>query len=315
VPLPSPPYSLWPQHSTVPPDRSAQAEPPLPTEIAVLVAKDWTLTLTVPGTDTGGEIAFWPQDTWNGDFYECSGGGANGAGGTCCPPDGQPSGEEACLPNGTLPSGLTTTSGAPMATGAGIFQAGGEVANPITPDTPDPNPFSLNSPPAIEMGSGIGAPLGYENAAYHRNIEFYLGDTSGSYIIYNQTTSDRYIGFSSPFSNSSANPIYATDMNCYNYGFGYGGVPASVSLTEASLGYTFLQDDPGHPSSYTSAEPGVAGNGANGWGAYLYYGGIGTVSNAVFAALQPTPNQGFDFCCTTHAQNGAGVDSQCAASQ
>jgi hypothetical protein len=131
------------------------------------------------------------------------------------------------------------------------------------------------------MGSSIGAPLGYSWAAYHRSIELYSGEPGG-------------YGFP-PFSK-----VFATDMNCYNYGFGLAdGGRQSVSLTQQSLGYRFLQYD-GGPTSYLSPAPGHTD-----WQNYLYYGGLGFAgSNGVF-----------DFCCSTAAQNGVADDKQCAASQ
>jgi hypothetical protein len=99
-------------------------------------------------------------------------------------------------------------------------------------------------------------------------------------------------------------------MNCYNYGYGLAhGGPQTVSLTTASLGYTFLENQPGNPASYVSPAPG----GSN-WGNYLYYGGLGNASGIPFSLSDPNGGT-YDFCCSTKAQNGVGDDKQCGNSQ
>jgi hypothetical protein len=240
------------------------AKPPL--EIALSTNLVEGMWLVYEGTQL---IGYWPEDTWNGAVYECTSA-------TCV--SGFTPGSNPVL------TATTMTAGAPMATAAQTFQAGGEVAGAG-------GAFSINNPSPNEMGSGIGAPLGYEYSAYHRGIKVFL--SNGLY--------DSNFPFSS---------IYATDLNCYNYGYGLAnsegnGVPQSVPLT--GLGYTVLGST---QSSYTSANPG-----GSGWGNYLYYGGEGTFQGLPYTVTDPSPNQGFDACCTGLEQNGYGNDTQCAASQ
>ncbi len=205
-----------------------------------------------------GLIGAWPASTWDGSFYDI---------------------------NGQRPEGMTVAAGAPLSTGAALYEIGGEVAS-----DPDVGPFNSNNPAAdqIEMGSGIGV-VSYPSAAYFRDIELFYGTGSAA------TFADN-----APFSS----PIFATDMNCYDYGWGFNGNPQTVSLR--NLGYTFLQYPNEAPTSYVSPSPGKSG-----WNTYLYYGGLGWASGIPFSLLDPDGGTN-DFCCSTHAQNGVGTDTQCA---
>ncbi len=224
----------------------------------------------------GSAIGFWPASTWDGSFYNI---------------------------NGHRPPGLTITQGQPLGqhptakgstpNSAALYEVGGEVATPF-------QAFNLDSPSGdeINMGSGIGSQEGYSAAAYFRNIELltgylYLGVASAD--IDNQ-----------PFAN-----FYASDLNCYTYGWGYNGTPQKISLTPASLGYTLLQYPTARSSSVTSPPQGPGGGGRTGnWGTYLYYGGLGWYSGFPFTPLDPNGGTN-DFCCSTKAQNGVGDDTQC----
>ncbi len=206
-----------------------------------------------------GLIGGWPQDTWDGSFYDI---------------------------NGRLPLGMTITNGAPMAKGATLFEVGGEVASPA-------GAFDMSDPAAdeIEMGSGLGGPTGGTGTAYFRNIElFFTNHGTASYAD------------NAPFTG----PIFATDVNCYNYGWGFNGKPQTISLT--NLGYTVLQYPNAKSTTYTSPAP--AGSG---WGTYLYYGGLGWATGVPFSLFDPNGGTN-DFCCSTKAQNGVGNDTQCAQS-
>jgi hypothetical protein len=252
---------------------------------------EWTVLAGVQGENGGmSEIGFWPPDTWNGGAFECTGGGAGGVGGTCCPPNGS------CTANGLLPQGLTINSAAPMATSADIFQVGGEVASSGVP-------FDFQNPSTAEMGSGIGAGEGYPFAAYHRNILLFTGPVVEGVP---ETVAGNGIGPWRKFWS-----VVATDMNCYSVGYGLNGVPQTISLKTSDLGYRFLQyPSSSNPTSYVSHAPGVAGSGANGWGNYMYYGGLGFASGWPFSSLDPDGGT-TDFCCSQAAQNGVGDDLQC----
>lgn len=91
-----------------------------------------------------GLIGAWPASTWDGSFYDI---------------------------NGKRPTGLTIASGAPLSTGAVLYEIGGEVAS-----NPETGAFNWNNPAAdqIEMGSGVGA-ANYPSTAYFRNIALFLG--------------------------------------------------------------------------------------------------------------------------------------------
>jgi len=157
-----------------------------------------------------------------------------------------------------------------------------------------------DNPSVVEMGSGLGAVLGYEYAAYHRDIGVGLSNGAGPGLV--------NAGWSYPAFSSSP---FATDMNCYSLGFGLAsGGPQTVSLTVKSLGYTFLEYPSSNPTtSYASPAPG----GTN-WENYLYYGGLGNASGWPFSTTDPNGGT-FDFCCSTANQNGVAADSQCPNSQ
>jgi hypothetical protein len=226
-------------------------------------------------------MGYWPASTWNGAIYTS-------------------------LNNGNPPAGLQTTPGAPMATGGQVFQVGGEISGPDGPlnafgTTADPFTLSTQggNPAIVLMGSGLGgAGVGYRGSAYHRNIGIaYVGGPNGEAV-----TSPPFVPI------GVGSPIYATDMNCYSFGFGLAdGGPQTVSLE--NLGYTFLQYEAGVPSSYRSPAAG-----ASGWGNYLYFGGLGNASGWPFSSTDPNGGT-YDFCCSTAAQNGVAADNQCPASQ
>jgi hypothetical protein len=246
-----------------------------PVEIAfqtVQFAGLWGINVILNNLEVN-PMGYWPADTWDGGVYTSMNGGHT-------------------------PAGIETTTGAPMSNGGQIFQAGGEVSGPSGPENEyglTLVPFTLSTPggnPAdMKMGSGIGGSIGYKYSAYHRNIAISVSQ-NGTLI-------------SPPFTPVGiGNPIKATDMNCYSYGFGLAdGGPQTVQLQ--NLGYTFLQYQPGSPSSYMSPAPG-----ASGWGNYLYFGGLGNASGLPFSMLDPNGGT-YDFCCSTHAQNGVGDDVQC----
>lgn len=198
------------------------------------------------------------------------------------------------LPNGTSP--IQTTPGAPLqATKANTFQAGGEVAGGTT------EAFDLSdNPSVVEMGNGFGAVLGYKEAAYHRDIGVGLENGAGPGLV--------NAGWSYP---AFSTVPFVTDLNCYSLGFGLAsGGPQTVSLTAASLGYTFLEYPSGTPTtSYASPAPG----GSN-WENYLYFGGLGNASGIPFSFTDPKGGT-YDFCCSTAKQNGVAPDSQCPNSQ
>ncbi|MGO9839479.1 MAG: neprosin family prolyl endopeptidase [Polyangiaceae bacterium] len=199
------------------------------------------------------------------------------------------------LSNGTSP--ITTTPGAPLQnTKANEFMGGGEVNGGSA------NPFNLSSNPSVvAMGSEIGGAEGFKDAAYQRDIGVALNNGAGPGIGAND-------GWSYPA--FSAAP-FATDMNCYNLGFGLAsGGPQTVSLTQQSLGYTFLEYPSSNPTTnFLSPAPG----GSN-WENYLYFGGLGNASGWPFSSADPGGGT-FDFCCSTLQQNGVGNDSQCPNSQ
>ncbi|MGH7438454.1 MAG: neprosin family prolyl endopeptidase [Polyangiaceae bacterium] len=231
----------------------------------------WSIGITL--NNQGSPMGYYPADTWDGGVY-------------------------ADMNGGFAPPGIETSTGAPMNNGGQIFQAGGEVSGPTGPENEyglTLVPFTLSTPggnPAdMQMGSGIGGAIGYKASAYHRNIAIS--------VLRNGTL------ISPPFTPVGiGNPIKATDMNCYSYGFGLAdGGPQTVQLQ--NLGYTFLQDQPGNPSSYLSPAPG-----GSGWGNYLYFGGLGNASGWPFSMSDPNGGT-YDFCCSTVTQNGVGSDQQC----
>ena len=216
----------------------------------------------------GQAMAAFAPGTWTGTFYQ--------------------------LPNGSSP--ITTTPGAPMQNKkADTFMVGGEVSGGSS------EAFDLSDNPASEeMGDGFGAPLGYEYAAYHRDIGVALNDGVGPGLV--------GAGWSYPA--FSGTPV-STDLNCYSLGYGLAnGGPQTVSVTQASLGYTFLQNPSNNnPTSYVSPPPG-----GSGWENYLYYGGLGNFSGPPFGLTNPNGGT-YDFCCSTKAQNGVADDTQCPNSQ
>jgi hypothetical protein len=210
----------------------------------------------------GRNIGWWPDHTFDGGFYVAA-----------CP--GCPHG-----PNG-LPFGMFVTAGTPMETHAAFFQVGGEVAAEAGTG------FNLDngSINAVEMGNGIGGFAG-GFAAYIRNAQVGYGPFFNGILNWSN---------GAPFSV----PVYAADLNCYNYGYGVNGVPQSIPLT--GLGYTVLQYPGQNPTSVMSPGPGGLG-----WGTYLYYGGLGWSTG--FNDPKGGTN---DFCCSTAAQNGVGDDTRC----
>jgi hypothetical protein len=188
--------------------------------------------------------------------------------------------------SGRLPTGMTITKGAPLANGATLYEVGGEVA---TPPDQGAGVFNINSPlsDSIEMGSGVGPAEGYPWSAYFRNIDVFY-EKQGLY-------GD---GTNVPFSR-----IFATDLNCYGYGWGYNEKPQTVSLR--NLGYTFLQYPGQNPASVVSPKPG-----GSEWQTYLYYGGLGWYSGSPFSLTDPNGGTN-DFCCSGILQNGVGTDTQC----
>jgi hypothetical protein len=250
----------------------------------------------------GNPIGLYPLVTFDGGFYLCSGAtcqggtgsnctGGHWTGGTCCTFDEQThTSGPPCQANGTMPAGLTTTPGAPMNTSATSFTAGGEITPGYVQNdgTFTLEPLSLQNPPTLEMGSGLGAALGFGYAAYHRNVEVSAVMYPGAFV-----------------NPSNFSFEFATDMNCYSLGYGLNGLPQTISLTPQSLHYTFLQYEAGVPPSYLSPNPGVLGTA---WGNYFYYGGLGY--GQFLGDAGP-----YDFCCSSKAQNGYGTDNQCAASQ
>ncbi len=232
----------------------------------------WLLYVNVAGVNEE-PLAYWPGDTWDGGVYTD-------------------------LNGGVVPAGIEATPGAPLGNAAQTFQVGGEVAG--APGTTGVNPFTLSTaggnPAAIYMGSGWGGAVGYQYSAYHRNVGItYLGSPPGDVPFF-------------PVGSPAGNVVYATDMNCYSYGYGLAdGGPQTISLE--NLGYTFLQYDEGSPSSYESPVPG-----ASDWGNYLYFGGFGNYSGVPFSYTDPNGGT-YDFCCSTKAQNGVNDDNECPNSQ
>jgi hypothetical protein len=219
----------------------------------------------------GYTIAYWPDNTFNGGFYT----------------DACETTTGCTLGGNGLPAGLFITAGAPMQSQAAFFQVGGEVAA-----SPGASAFNTNfgSSNAVKMGNGVGGIVG-KGTAYFRNVSV----DYGPYINGVLRSSE-----GAPFSQ----PIFATDLNCYNYGYGVNGVPQTVSLS--GLGYTVLQYPGEMPTSVMSPGPG-----GSSWGTYLFYGGLGWSQG--FNGLDPKGGTN-DFCCSTLAQNGVGEDTQCEQS-
>jgi Neprosin len=133
-----------------------------------------------------------------------------------------------------------------LANTAQYFWAGGEVAAAAETS------YTPTTPAVGEMGSGIGAPLGYKSAAYVRDITYYVprGSQPGAVTLEPNTIF----------------PIYQSNNNCYNSGFGYGGTPGV-----------------GQPAP-----------GGSDWGDYMYFGGLGHACGS-FWSLFPGS---CDACCT-----------------
>lgn len=161
---------------------------------------------------------------------------------------------------GNYPATIFKTSALPivgsMANTAQAFWAGGEVARQSGTS------YTTNTPALSEMGSGIGAPIGFEAAAYDRNIEFFVpANQPGSSTPINISTGGQVSVVANSFFS-----IYDSNPNCYNVGFGFSGTPAT----------------------------GSAGPGGNNWGNYMYYGGLGHNCGPFWSAFPGS----CDACCT-----------------